>query len=150
MTSTLGLPEISLGVVLFAALQYLASLWISERLKTSLQKEHSAFLENLKWELKVREQAVRVAEYLALARNLKEDSLDSDYRKANQLSWELAMWLPEDIYKEMVSAIANPSKDTNELTTVVSVRSLLLKDKAGTLTSENIAHHAPGIGKKTC
>lgn len=91
MAFTLGLPEISLGVVLFGALQYLASLWISERLKTSLQKEHSTFLENLKWELKVREQAVRVAEYLALARNLKEDSPDSDYRTANQLSWELSM-----------------------------------------------------------
>ena len=150
MAFTLGLPEISLGVVLFGVLQYLASLWISERLKSSLQKEHSAFLENLKWELKVREQAVRVAEYLALARSLKEDSPDSAYRKANQMSWELAMWLPEDIYKEMVSAITNPSKNTNELTTVVSVRSLLLKEKAGNLTSEHIAHHAPGIGKKTC
>ena len=119
MAFTLGLPEISLGVVLFGALQYLASIWISERLKTSLQKEHSTFLENLKWELKVREQAVRVAEYLALARNLKEDSPDSDYRKANQLSWELAMWLPEDIYKEMANAIVNPSYNTNALTTVL-------------------------------
>ena len=78
MAFTLGLPEISLGVILFGALQYLASLWISERLKTSLRKEHSAFLENLKWEVKVREQAVRVAEYLALARSLKENSPDSD------------------------------------------------------------------------
>jgi hypothetical protein len=149
MVFTLGLPEISIGVVLFAVLQYLVSLLISERLKLSLQKEHTTFLENLKWELKVREQAVRVAEYLALARSLKEDSPDSDYRKANQISWELAMWLPEDIYKEMTSAIVTPSKSTNELTTIISVRSLLLKEKAGDLTSENIAHHAPGIGKKT-
>jgi len=150
MAFTLGLPEISLGVVIFGALQYLASIWISERLKSSLQKEHSTFLENLKWKLKVREQAVRVAEYLALARNLKEDSPDSDYRKANQLSWELAMWLPEDIYKEMVNAIVKPSDSTNELTTVVSVRSLLLKERAGKLTPHNIAHHGPRIGKKPC
>ena len=149
MTFTLGLPEISIGVILFGVLQYLASLWISERLKTSLQKEHSAFLENLKWELKVREQAVRVAEYLALARSLKKESPDSDYRKANQMSWELAMWLPENIYKEMTCSIVTPSKKTNELTTVISVRSLLLKEKAGNLTSENIAHHAPGIGNKS-
>jgi hypothetical protein len=148
MVFNLGLPEVSLGVILLAALQYLASLWISERLKTSLQREHSAFLESLKWDLKVREQAVRVAEYLAIARTLKEGSPESDYRKANQLSWEMAMWLPEDIYKEMVSAITNPNRNRNELTTVVSVRSLLLKEKAGDLTCENIAHHAPGIGKK--
>ncbi len=150
MTFNLGLPEVGLGVILIGALQYLASLWISERLKTSLQKEHSAFLEDLKWDLKVREQAVRVAEYLAIARSLKEDSPESDYRKANQLSWELAMWLPEDIYKEMVRAIASPGGNANELTTVVAVRSLLLKGKAGDLTSKDIAHHAPGVGKKTC
>jgi hypothetical protein len=147
---TFGWPEISIGVILFGVVQYLASLWISERLKISLQKEHSTFLENLKWELKAREQAVRVAEYLALARSLKEDSPKSDFRKANQMSWELAIWLPDEIYKEMVRAITDPNENTNELTTVISVRKLLLKEKAGTLNSDNIAHHAPGIGKKTC
>lgn len=89
---------------------------------------------------------MRVAEYLALARNLKGESPDTDYRKANQLSWELAMWLPEDIYKEMVVSIATPNEETNELSTVVSVRKLLLQENAGNLTTENIAHHAPGIG----
>lgn len=147
MAIEIGLPEVSAGIIIFAAIQYLASLWISERLKTSLQKEHSQFLENLKWDIKVREQAVRVAEYLALARNLKEDSPSTDYQKANQLSWELAMWLPEDIYKEMVSSIATPNGKTNELSTVISVRRLLLQKEAGNLTPDNIAHHAPGIGK---
>ncbi|GIX54215.1 hypothetical protein ACU6VJ_09610 [Sphaerotilus sulfidivorans] len=149
MTIEIGLPEVSLGVLLLAGLQYLASLWVAERLKTSLQKEHSQFLEGLKWELKVREQAVRVAEYLALARNLKEESPCSDYRKANQLSWELAMWLPDSIYKEMVSAIAAPNERTNELSIVVSVRKLLLQKEAGNLKPENIAHHAPGIGNNS-
>jgi hypothetical protein len=57
------------------------------------------------------------------------------------------MWLPENIYKEMASSIATPNEKTNELTTVVSVRKLLLQKEAGNLTPENIAHHAPGIGK---
>ncbi|NDO76173.1 hypothetical protein [Shewanella sp. SE1] len=150
MEYTVGLLEISLGVILFGVLQFIASLWISERLKVSLQKEHSTFLEDLKWEQKTREQAVRVAEYLALARSLKENSPVSDYCKANQMSWELAMWLPEEIYKQMVGSIVSPSESTNELTTVVSVRKLLLKEKSGKLSSENIAHHGPGISKKTC
>ncbi len=47
MTFELSLPEISLGVLLLGILQFLASLWISERLKASLQKENSVFLENL-------------------------------------------------------------------------------------------------------
>jgi hypothetical protein len=147
MIINLGLPEISLGVILFAIIQ----LWFSERLKTSLQKENSIFLENLKWDLKIREQAIRVAEYLALARSLTENSSIEDYRKANQLSWELAMWLPANIYKEMVAAIVCPNNTTNELTTVVKVRNLLLgknsSKNTGNLTADNIAHHAPAIGK---
>jgi hypothetical protein len=148
MTLNLGLPAIGMGVILLAALQFLASLWISERLKISLQKEHSTFLESLRWDIKVREQAVRVAEYLALAISLKEDSTESDYRKANQLSWELAMWLPSDIYNHMVSAVANPNQQINALTAVLSVRAILLKQKAGKLTPEDIASHSPGIGRK--
>ncbi len=148
MTLTFGLIDVSIGVLLLSALQFLITLWISERFKISLQKEHALFMENQKWELKTREQATRVAEYLALARDLRHDSSEGDYRKANQMSWELAMWLPDDIYKEMVKAVANPDMETNELTTVIAVRHLLLQDKSGALTSENVAHHAPGIGNR--
>jgi hypothetical protein len=48
----------------------------------------------------------------------------------------------------MVQAIANPNQVNNELTVVIAVRKLLLKEKAGNLTEDQIAHHAPGIGKK--
>lgn len=146
MAVTVGLPEISLVAVLLVALQFLAALWISERLKTSLQKEHSAFLEELRWDLKAREQAVHVAEYLALGRSLRDDSPAAEFRCANQMSWELAMWLPEDVYREMTLALVNPAPTRNELTTVLSVRRLLLGEKAGSLCADDIAHHAPGIG----
>ena len=119
-----------------------------EEVKVSFQKEHSKFIDDLQWNRKVQEQASRVAEYLALARRLKESSSESDYERANQLTWELAMWLPEEIYKEMVSAIAKPNSEANELSVTISVRKLLLGDKAGNLKPEDIAHHAPGIGKR--
>ena len=134
-----------LAVVIFLA----RNLFI-ERLKLALQKEHTRFLDELQWNRKVQEQAARVAEYLALARRLKESSPESDYERANQLSWELAMWLPEEIYKETTHAIGSPSRKVNELTATISVRKLLLGSKAGNLTSDDIAHHAPGIGKKDC
>ena len=47
----------------------------------------------------------------------------------------------------MTKAIVSSSKDNNELTVIIEVRKLLLKKKAGDLTSNDIAHHAPGIGK---
>lgn len=146
MGITLGLPEMSVLALLLGGLQYLSALWISERLKTSLQKEHSAFLEGLRWDLKAREQAVHVAEYLALGRSLRDDSPAADFRRANQMSWELAMWLPEDVYREMTLALVNPAPTRNELTTVLSVRQMLLGERAGTLCADDIAHHAPGIG----
>lgn len=137
-----------LTTILLSIIILVSKTWIVERVKLSLQNEHSEFAEELQWESKARERAEKVAEYLSLARNLKENSKEEDYIKANKLSWELAMWLPDDIYKEMVKAIADPNKDTNELSVVISVRKLLLKDKAGNLNQDNVAHHAPGIGKK--
>jgi len=134
--------------VLISILAFLARNLFIERLKLALQKEHSKFLDELQWNRKVQEQAARVAEYLALARRLKESSPESDYERANQLSWELAMWLPDEIYKQMTFAIARPNQNVNELSVAISVRKLLLGEKAGNLGPDDIAHHAPGIGKK--
>jgi hypothetical protein len=147
MTFQLGLPQISLGVILLGIIQFLASFWISERLKVELQKENAVFIEKLRWELKVREQAERVAEYMAIARDLKESSSADDYRRTNQLAWELAMWLPENVYRIMGQAIAKPDENNNPLSVVVEVRKALLGESAGNLTQNDIIHHAPGIGK---
>lgn len=146
MKVELGIPEISIGVILLGIFQFLASLWISERLKASLQKENTVFLENLRWDIKVREQAERVAEYMAIARALEESSPAEEYRRANQLNWELAMWLPEDLYKAMVLAIAKPSNENNPLSVVVEIRKYLLGKSAGKLVQDNIGFHAPGVG----
>ena len=135
-------------IILIFIVVFLARNLFIERLKLILQKEHSKFLNELQWNRKVQEQAVRVAEYLALARRLKESSPESDYERANQLSWELAMWLPEEIYKQMASAITHPNQNVNELSVSISVRRILLGDKAGNLRPNDIAHHHPEIGKK--
>jgi len=143
------LSSISTTLIL-AIIIFLARNLFIERLKLALQKEHSKFLDELQWNRKVQAQAARVAEYLALARRLKESSPEPDYERANQLSWELSMWLPVEIYKKMTQAITKPNQDVNELSVAISVRKLLLGDKAGNLGPGDIAHHAPGIGKKNC
>ena len=148
MTISLGLPEISIGVLILGALQFLASLWISERLKASLQKESAVFLEKVRWDIKVREQAERAAEYLAIARDLKESDTPETYRRVNRLGWELAMWLPADLYKAMMNAIAKPNDNNNTLSVVVAIRKYLLQSAAGDISQENIGHHAPGIGQQ--
>ncbi len=148
MNFTLGLPEICVGALALCAVQVLVTLWISERLKASLQKENAVFLESLKWDLKVREQAARVAEYMAIARDLTARDSAEEYRKLNRLSWELAMWLPDGIYKAMVRAIKTPDDKTNPLSVAIEVRQLLLGKAAGNLTQNDLSHHAPGIGRR--
>jgi hypothetical protein len=127
---------------------YLSSLLISERLKISLQREKDEFMESLRWDLKTREQAVKVAEYLSLAHSLSEHHSEDTYLRVNKLGWELAMWLPEDIYRSMRTAIVAQNEQTNVLSVLIDVRKLLLGNKAGDLSQDDLMIHAPGIGKK--
>ncbi|WP_243974113.1 hypothetical protein [Vibrio natriegens] len=146
--------EIIIGIVssfstasLIGLAVYLSKNWLLERLKLSLQKEHTEFLDKLNWERKQKEQAAKVAEYLAFVNQLSETDDKSEFIRANQLSWELAMWLPDEIYREVTNAIINRSETCNELTAVMAVRNLLLEKQAGSLNQDQIAVHAPGIGK---
>ena len=148
MTIEIGWPTVTTGVVLLGALQYLVTLLVSERLKTALQRESNALLEKLRWDFKVREQAAKVAGYMALARSLKEDQDEKDYERANTLSWELAMWLPTDVYRSLGRALASPDAMNNPLSVVIAVRKILLGNEAGDLTRDDIIYHAPGIGKQ--
>lgn len=133
---------IGIGII-----QFLLAQWTKSRIDASIKAEYAKILEDYRFDIKTREQAIKVAEYMSIARNLKESSLDEDYRKANQLAWELAMWLPTDVYKKLGQALSSPNKEINPLSVSIEIRKMLLKDKAGDLTQDNIIHHAPGIGK---
>jgi len=86
------------------------------------------------------------AEYLAIARDLKDSDTPETYRRVNRLNWELAMWLPADLYTAMVYAIAKPDDKNNTLSVVVAIRKYLLGNAAGDISQDNIGHHGPGIG----
>jgi hypothetical protein len=143
----LGWTEVGIGVLIIAALQFLIGLWIKARLEGSIKHDYDKKLEEYRYEMKVREQAAKVAEYMELARHLRQDSPSSDYQRANRLAWELAMWLPSAVYKRMAESLVRPNEQNNPLQVVVEVRGLLLGDKAGDLTANNIISHAPGIGR---
>ncbi len=54
-----------LTATLLSLFSLMAKTWIVERIKFALQKAHSQFNTDLQWEVKVRERAERVAEYLS-------------------------------------------------------------------------------------
>ncbi|MFN4028567.1 MAG: hypothetical protein ACK4LR_01035 [Acidovorax temperans] len=130
-----------------AIVQFLLSLWIAERLKSQLQLENAKVLEAMKWEVRVREQAAKVAEYMSATANLAETDPPERYAQLNRLSWELALWLPSDVYRSMGQALTHRTETENELTVIMQVRKHLLGDQAGDLSSEEIVVHSPGIGK---
>jgi hypothetical protein len=147
MSEPLTYTSLLSAVTGLAALQFLVSLWLAEKFKASLQRENGQFLESLRWEMRVREQAAKVAEYMALAGDLNDSSSSDEYRRANQLAWELALWLPKNVYKSLSQALTNPDEKINPLTVVVEVRRLLLEGKFGTLTQDDVLIHALGIGR---
>jgi hypothetical protein len=135
---------IAIATALLGVIQYLCY----EKLKALWQRETGEVLERMRWDFKVREQAAKVAEYMALKLTLTDESSAEDYAKANRLSWELAMWLPSDVYKELTQAMFKPTQQVNALTVTIAVRKLLLGKTAGDLNQEQILMHGRGIGEK--
>lgn len=126
-------------------IQFFLSIWIKARLESSIKSEYDRLLEDYRFDLKAREQAAKAAEYIALARNLETTSSDADYRRANQLAWELALWMPDDIYRNLGRALASPSSQNNILSVLIEIRKFLLRNP-GTLNDDEVIHHAPSIG----
>lgn len=141
----IGWPQIGIGLTLIALIQWGLAEWIKSRVQNSIKHEYDRSLEEFKYDIKVREQAAKVAEYMATARDLKASDPQSEYQKVNKLAWELGMWLPSETYMKLAESIANPTKTNNPLEMVIAVRKILLKEKAGDLKSDNILHHAPNL-----
>jgi hypothetical protein len=94
---------------------------------------------------KKRDQASIMAEYAALASSLKEGDDVSTYRRANQLSWQLFLWLPTDVYRQLGRGLKDDPKALVD--SLVAIRKTLLESEAGTLDGNDIISHGPGIGK---
>ncbi len=148
MQFILSTTQLVLAVSGIGIIQLLVVMWIKARLEASIKSEKDRILEEYKYEIRAREQAAKVAEYFSYYFRLKSDSSEADYRKANQLAWEMALWLPEETYKLISKAVANPSDEANILSALVSVRKLLLKNP-GDLTQNEIFFHAPNAGKRS-
>jgi hypothetical protein len=68
------------------------------------------------------------------------------YRHANQLAWELFLWLPDEVYRKRGRGLKGNTKELGDA--MVAVRKALLKDAAGDLTANHLIVHAPNIGAK--
>jgi hypothetical protein len=138
------------AVVLLAALQWLIATLLKVRIEQSVKAEYdrqldkyrlelNKQLEDYKNEAKVREQAAKVAEFLAFVRWNQQglDGFEFDRR-----AWELSLWLPTQIYVEISKCLAGDDRAMSMKHILIEVRKHLLKENAGALVADNILHRA--------
>lgn len=132
--------------VIMVALPFLASELTANRVRVYYDKQ----LEDYRRQLDMRDRAARVAEYVAMWHASGEvndvDSMEKleFYRRLNQLSFELALFLPADVYKQLGPALAKAPSGKTAGDILVDVRKHLLSDP-GDLTAENIIYHWPHL-----
>jgi hypothetical protein len=120
----LGPTDYLLLTLLFAGVAALVSVvskkWLEEKIEHKFKEQLEDYklqllkeLEDYKSVLGHREQAIKIAELLALVRT----SSPADLRKANQLSWELVLWLPPQLIKDLTKVLsgANHAQSDGEL-----------------------------------
>lgn len=75
MKIEITLPWFLLLFFLFSTIQFVSTIWIKATLEKSIASKYDKILEDYKYNLKIRERAEKVAEYMALQINIKESSL---------------------------------------------------------------------------
>jgi len=117
-------------------LQFLSSIWIKSRLENSIRLENDKVLEEFRYDIRIREQASKIAEYIAF---IEEDRINPpekpDYRYMNKLAFELLLWLPEDLYLELKEVFSKNDIENNTFKVLVKIREHLQKKK--TLITDN-------------
>ncbi len=139
---------LGITVLLAVIVHFLASTWLKARIEVSVKAEYDKLLEGYKHELgkkledykndiKIREQAAKVAEFLAFVRwNQKAMKGEEFDRRA----WELSLWLPTEIYVEVAKCLVGTDDARHMKQILIDVRKHLLKDDAGALIADNILH----------
>lgn len=105
-----------------SVIQVLLAWWMQARRTNSIKHEYDKKLEEFRREQVHREKAAVVAEFLAEWTHVR----DADTKKLNQLLWELTIYLPSGLVRDVKSMTTNAlgCKTANEV--LVAARNHLL------------------------
>jgi hypothetical protein len=134
------LTSLLAGGVSGTIVAFLLKTWIEARLKASIEHEYDRKLEALRFEMRAREQAAKVAELMTEARDGSTELTPDPAKNINKLAWELSLWLPADTVRELISHLcyAEGSKTMKEV--LVDVRKHILANPKDDLKAEQIVH----------
>lgn len=124
--------SVSVAAVLYFVIQKIVEGKISH--------EYDKKLENYKYEMTRREQAVKIASVFA-----KRFS-QPQYAEINQLLWELSLWLPVEKYKKLCEALKQSDNDDGTQNKSYDPRQLLVDIRKelktpGELSKEDIVRY---------
>src|SRR5213593_3279476 len=97
----LGWSELWLPFVLLAVLQFLLALLVKTRLEGSIKHDYDKKLEQLRFDVQVRQQAAKIAELMSEARDGGTVLSKEHATKLNKLMWDLSLWLPPQIVRDL-------------------------------------------------
>ncbi len=121
-------------VVAFAIVQTLCALWIQARLSASIKHEYDSKLEQLKRDQDQRLKAAVIAEFLAEWTHVKDDT-----KRLNQLLWELCLYLPGPLVKDLQATVSNFPGHKSAPQLIVAIRHHLLGSN-DPITEEDVGH----------
>ena len=135
---TLSLPDFGAIALLWAVLAFLSGEWLKYRLEHSISHEYDRKLEEMKYEMRKREQAARVAKLLAM-------SFDPETkpREFNELAWELSLWLPKDLVWEITKCLCGESTAKNPKEILIEIRKVLNGGEDDGLEAGQLVHRLP-------
>ena len=111
------------------------------RLTQSIKHAYDRKLEEYRSEIRRREQAARVAKLLALS--YRPDVTAHEF---NELAWELSLWLPADLVRELTRCLcrAEGAKDLKQL--LIAIRKQL-HSAGDDLRADQIVHREDPNGR---
>lgn len=131
----MGTIDLTILIASFSAIQALLAWWIKNRLSESIKHEYDKKLEEYKQDQLRKEKAAVVAEFLAEWTHLK----GTDTKRLNQLLWELSLYLPSHLVRDVKSMVSNSESGKTAPEVLVAARNHLLGG-ADSLTPDDVAH----------
>lgn len=115
----LGIASLS-SVVCLLVINY----WLKARIENSIRHEYDKKLEEIRYDIIKREQAAKIAELFSKWISLKDESK----RELNRLSFEMSLWLPDDVAVEINKRLKNldGSKSVQDL--IIECRKIIQRN----------------------
>lgn len=137
--------DITIIIIGIQIIQFILTIWIKSRLENSIRHEYDKQLEDYKEMYFKREQSSKISALLATWISKPENETPKDkalrFKKLNQLSFELALWIPDEILlKELMKRLSNDPEAQGIKDILLYCRELIQDKKNKDIKAGDLVH----------